>query len=126
MHRHPYLGFLISLALAAMSPISAGAQWTQFRGSNAGDVGDDPGLPETWSETENVVWKIDVPGLSWSSPVVWEDTIFLTSAIVNSSILSISTSPSRSNFLRADVSNPFNWVCNFPSSLRIGIIKMII
>ena len=64
-----------------MSPISAGAQWTQFRGSNAGDVGDDPGLPETWSETENVVWKIDVPGLSWSSPVVWEDTIFLTSAI---------------------------------------------
>ena len=81
MHRHPYLGFLISLALAAMSPISAGAQWTQFRGSNAGDVGDDPGLPETWSETENVVWKIDVPGLSWSSPVVWEDTIFLTSAI---------------------------------------------
>ena len=70
------------LVLLALSlPEGADAQWAQFRGANAGDVGDDPVLPETWSETENVVWQIDVPGLSWSSPVVWEDHVFITSAI---------------------------------------------
>ena len=40
-----------------------------------------PALPDTWSETENVVWKVDVPGLGWSSPIVWDDHVFLTSAI---------------------------------------------
>ena len=68
------------LALAA-APTAAQTQWGQFRGANAGDVGDDLALPDTWSETENVVWKVDVPGLAWSSPVVWEDHIFITSAI---------------------------------------------
>ena len=68
---------LLALSVAE----TADAQWAQFRGANAGDVGDNPSLPATWSETENVVWKIDVPGLAWSSPVVWEDHIFITSAI---------------------------------------------
>ncbi len=69
------------LVLALSAPSNALAQWAQFRGANAGDVADDPSLPDSWSETENVVWDIDIPGLSWSSPVVWEDTIFITSAI---------------------------------------------
>ncbi len=72
---------LIVVGLALLAPSTALAQWAQFRGANAGDVADDPALPDTWSETENVVWDIDIPGLSWSSPVVWEDTIFITSAI---------------------------------------------
>jgi hypothetical protein len=42
---------------------------------------DDPALPDTWSETENVVWKVAVPGLSWSSPIVWGDHVIVTSAI---------------------------------------------
>ena len=72
---------LAGLLLVWLIPISGHAQWAQFRGPNAGDVGDDPALPVTWNETDNVVWTIDIPGLSWSSPVVWEDTIFVTSAI---------------------------------------------
>jgi hypothetical protein len=74
------VGGVMLLALA-VTPTAALAQWAQFRGANAGDVGDNPALPETWSETENVVWTIDVPGLAWSSPVVWDDHIFITSAI---------------------------------------------
>ena len=80
MHRL-HLVVVTGLVVTFLAPVHAYAQWTQFRGSNAGDVGDDPALPEIWSETENVVWKINLPGLSWSSPVVWEDTIFVTSAI---------------------------------------------
>ena len=71
------------LALLALTSIFAAdeGQWSQFRGPAAGAVADDPALPDTWSETENVVWKTDIPGLGWSSPVVWDDHIFVTAAI---------------------------------------------
>jgi outer membrane protein assembly factor BamB len=39
------------------------------------------GIVDKWSSTENVRWKIDVPGQGWSSPIVWGDTVFLTSGI---------------------------------------------
>ena len=67
--------------LLIFTSAAASAQWAQFRGPRAGDIADDPALPDTWSETENVVWKIDIPGLSWSSPVVEGDHIFVTTAI---------------------------------------------
>ncbi len=38
-------------------------------------------VPEKWSATENVRWKVSVPGQGWSSPIVWGDTVFLTSGI---------------------------------------------
>ncbi len=56
-------------------------QWPKFRGTAAGAVADDPRLPEQWSDTENVVWKTRISGLGWSSPVVWDDHVFLTSAV---------------------------------------------
>ena len=72
----------VGLALLALTvPSAAQEQWPQFRGPGAGEVADDPALPDTWSQTENVAWKIDIPGQSWSSPVVWGDHIFVTSAI---------------------------------------------
>ena len=70
-------GCLLSAPVAVAQP----DQWARFRGSTDGAVADDPRLPETWSETENVLWTADVPGLGWSSPVVWDDHIFLTTAI---------------------------------------------
>ena len=69
---------VIILAIAA----HAHAQnWPQFRGASAGVAADDPRLPDTWSATENVAWKTDIPGRSWSSPVVWGDHVFVVSAI---------------------------------------------
>jgi outer membrane protein assembly factor BamB len=38
-------------------------------------------LPERWSAAENVAWKVDVPGRGWSSPIVWGDQVFLTTAV---------------------------------------------
>ena len=76
------VAMVIGLFLATPPPASGGQeQWAQFRGSTAGDVPDDPSLPERWSETENIAWRADIPGLSWSSPVAWDDHIFITSAI---------------------------------------------
>jgi outer membrane protein assembly factor BamB len=58
--------------------------WPQFRGPGARGVSDGKGLPDRWSATENVLWKRDIPGRGWSSPVVWGDKLFLTS-VINSS-----------------------------------------
>lgn len=61
----------------------AAEHWPQFRGPSASGVSTNPQLPDKWSATENVEWKSDLPGRSWSSPVVWGDRIFVT-AVVNS------------------------------------------
>ena len=80
--RGEILGMVAVLLLGSVaSAVAQEGQWTRFRGPNAGAVADDPRLPEVWSETENVVWKADIPGLGWSSPVVWNDHIFLTTAV---------------------------------------------
>ena len=72
---------VVSAALLMWTAAGASEDWPQFRGAGAGVVADDPALPETWSKTENVVWTTDVPGLGWSSPVVWGDQIFVTTVI---------------------------------------------
>ncbi len=72
-----------TVCMLVLSSVGALAEndWPQFRGLNAGVAPDHPDLPDVWSETENVVWRADIPGLGWSSPVVWGDHVFLTSAI---------------------------------------------
>lgn len=69
---------LLASAPAATAP--ADGNWPYWRGPAADGmaVGD---APVTWSSTENVAWKTDIPGLGHSSPVVWGDHIFLTTAI---------------------------------------------
>ena len=76
------VGLCLVWMLAAPAPAAAQTgRWPGFRGPDAGAVADDPRLPDTWSETENVVWAVDVPGLGWSSPVVWDDHVFVTTAV---------------------------------------------
>jgi outer membrane protein assembly factor BamB len=71
-----------ALTISLHGPLlSAVDQWPQFRGPQSTGVADDAALPETWSATRNVVWKTEIPGSGWSSPVVWGDRIFLTSVI---------------------------------------------
>ena len=70
---------LVSVTLAVAS--LAAEDWPRFRGLQAGVAPDHPDLPDTWSPTENVVWTLNVPGLGWSSPVVWGDHLFITSVV---------------------------------------------
>jgi outer membrane protein assembly factor BamB len=79
----PILASALVLALALALPVLAGAapaeHWPAFRGADALAVAaDDPRLPVSWSATENVAWSVEVPGLGWSSPIVWGDRIFVT------------------------------------------------
>jgi outer membrane protein assembly factor BamB len=56
------------------------ANWPQFRGPKAGVV-EDADLPVTWSTTEHVAWVVDIPGRGWSSPIIWGDRVFVTTAV---------------------------------------------
>ena len=56
------------------------AQWPQFRGPDGNGMSAARGLPITWSETENVRWKIPVHGRGWSSPVVLGSQVWMTTA----------------------------------------------
>lgn len=71
----------LAVMVFAFSALPRAENWPQFRGLQGGTAPDDPALPATWSPTENIVWKLDVPGYAWSSPIVWGDHIFITSAI---------------------------------------------
>lgn len=84
-----YRSFGIALIAGAIgftmiSSARADGNWPQFRGPGSTGVADENQLPETWSTTEGVAWKADIPGRGWSSPVVWGDRVFLTS-VINSS-----------------------------------------
>ena len=73
----------ISLASTAMAVRGAAANWPQFRGpGSTGVPSDESGLPESWSDTENVAWKTSIGGSGWSSPVVWGDMVFLTTPAI--------------------------------------------
>ena len=58
----------------------AGDNWPQLRGPECNGHCDSVGLPLKWSETENVVWKTPIHDHGWSSPVVWNDQVWLTTA----------------------------------------------
>jgi len=73
---------VISMTAAPRAP-KPGVDWPQFRGISASGVAEGFSLPATWDAKSgtNVIWKTPIPGLGLSSPVVWGDEIFLTTAI---------------------------------------------
>lgn len=73
--------FLILFSFSFLISCSSDKQnWTHFRGSNMDGHADVEVAPLSWSDTENVIWKVPVNGLGWSSPVIYGDQIWLTSA----------------------------------------------
>lgn len=72
----------ISLMVLAFltASVSAGDNWPQFHGPRGDGHSDATGLPVTWSEKENVVWKTAIHDKGWSSPVVWGNQVWMTTA----------------------------------------------
>lgn len=71
---------ILCSALSVVHAANTGEHWTSYRGPTDQGHCDAANLPVRWSETENVVWKTPIPGKAWSSPVIWGDRIWLTSA----------------------------------------------
>jgi outer membrane protein assembly factor BamB len=73
--------FALALLNAGAATAAVIEQWPQFRGPASSGVSENSSLPDSWSATENVAWKTGIPGTGWSSPVVWDTRIFVTSVI---------------------------------------------
>lgn len=58
----------------------AGDNWPQWRGPNLDGTSDATDLPIRWSTTENVIWRTKLPSWAAATPIVWGDTVFVTSA----------------------------------------------
>ena len=78
-------GLAIASSLACSSQVDSSRQWPQWRGPLANGVAQHGTPPVHWKSQsevrENVVWAVDIPGNSLSTPVVWGDRIFLLSAV---------------------------------------------
>lgn len=71
-----------ALLLTATLALAATENWPQFRGPGSNGIAEDhPRLPNEWSPTKNIAWKIDVPGRGWSSPIVWGNRVYVTSVV---------------------------------------------
>ena len=72
--------YLCTLAFFLSTAFAFPENWPQFRGPTGQSVSGETRLPTKWSATENVAWKSPIPGESWSSPFVWGDRVFVTTA----------------------------------------------
>jgi outer membrane protein assembly factor BamB len=70
-----------SIACVLFSALWVSAEdWPQFRGPTGQGISSEKNLPMHWKPDSNVVWKTALPGEGWSSPIVWKDKIFVSSA----------------------------------------------
>ncbi len=78
MKCHRVCAFLLAI-LSGLLPSCLGQEWTRFRGPNGSGLSTAKTIPTTWAE-KDFNWRVALPGEGHSSPVVWGDKIFVTSA----------------------------------------------
>jgi len=71
--------FVVALLMAGAT--AAEAQWPQFRGPDGQGHSSESQVPLEWSETKNIAWKTAIPGLGWSSPVIANGKVWITTAV---------------------------------------------
>ncbi len=81
---------IFSAGIFAMAVLTAAAEdWPQFRGPTGQGHSAEKDLPLEWSETRNVKWKTAVPGLGWSSPVISQGRVWLTTSVRDANAASL-------------------------------------
>lgn len=71
--------FAALLIACAVAPLGA-ENWPQWRGPSRNGISGEKNLPIKWTQTENILWKLPMPALSGSTPIIWGDRIFLNVA----------------------------------------------
>jgi outer membrane protein assembly factor BamB len=72
---------LLCATTAPAAATSAGQNWPQWRGPLGTGIAPNAEPPVSWSETENIKWKVKIPGLGTSTPIIWENQVFVLTAI---------------------------------------------
>src|SRR5262245_10703268 len=69
------------LATCLIASNARSENWSQFRGSNLNGLVKDATLPLEWGPENQILWKVKLPGIGWSQPIVWGDRVFVTTAV---------------------------------------------
>ena len=72
--------FILLLSITTLHSAPSEKQWWQFRGPNGNGHTDSSGLPLEWDEKKNVIWKTPIHHRGWSSPVIWNNQVWMTTA----------------------------------------------
>ncbi|HET6246660.1 MAG TPA: PQQ-binding-like beta-propeller repeat protein [Tepidisphaeraceae bacterium] len=75
-----YLLCFCAIALTAAPLLASEGEWPQFRGPGGQGISNAVDVPVEWNANKNVAWKIEIPGKGWSSPVVADGKVYLTTA----------------------------------------------
>jgi len=70
-----------AFGVAAMAASTANDNWPQWRGPTQNGVAPSANPPITWSETNNIKWKVAIPGAGSATPIIWENQVFIQTAI---------------------------------------------
>ncbi len=82
--------FAVAATFLALIPLGAHADfWPEFRGAGAQGHAPEAKVPIKWSETKNIRWKTPVDGKAWSSPVIAEKMVFVSTAVTSGDKLSL-------------------------------------
>ncbi|MHB1033100.1 MAG: outer membrane protein assembly factor BamB family protein [Pirellulales bacterium] len=123
---------LLAVAVCLLAPAARGGQgdWTRFRGPNGAGASDAKTVPVQWTEND-YNWKVEVPGVGRSSPVLWENRIYLTSAdseTAGRTVLCLDTSDGRTLWRRDYPSKTYrqhgdnSYASATPSADALGVV----
>ena len=72
---------LALLAIISLTTAGSAANWPQWRGPDGSGISNEKNLPAKWTPTTNIKWKAAIPGRGHSSPIVWGNRVFVTTAV---------------------------------------------
>lgn len=75
-----FFRFVLVAGALALLPAARAENWPEFRGPGRQGISGEKNLPIKWGKTENMAWSSPIPGVSWSTPIVWGNRVFLTTA----------------------------------------------
>src|SRR5579864_5046891 len=70
-----------ALLFASLGSSASASNWAHWRGPTGNGTAPNASPPTEWSSTKNVKWKAEVPGQGLSSPIIWENQVFVTTAV---------------------------------------------
>jgi outer membrane protein assembly factor BamB len=87
MKMYPAFSRAIGVLICLVAGAGFAANWPQWRGPFFNGSTTETNLPDSWSQTENVLWSTPLPGPGHATPIIWEDTVFVTSPDPDANLL---------------------------------------
>src|SRR6185503_17190801 len=79
--RTPIIGMALAVVIPTLLTAEGVSAWPTWRGTSGTGVAPAAQPPTTWSNQQNIKWKTKIPGAGFSTPIIWQDRIFLLTAI---------------------------------------------